>query len=109
MYGIKVELRDLRLSNVASLLSNYIINELDYLTAKTVTKGRVNESDMARPTHASAAASGFYKGATRREALDTCSAKIQSKLGLKGGGLGNPSEIRNQPVTRWLYQELQKK
>ena len=62
---------------------------------------------MTRPTHAWAAASGFYKGATRREALDTCSAKIQSKLGPKGGGLGNPCEIRNQPMTRWFYQELQ--
>ena len=73
IYGIKVELRDVRLSNVASLLSAYINNGLDYLTvtAKTITKGRVNESEMAKPTHAWAAASGFYKGATKREALDT--------------------------------------
>ena len=62
---------------------------------------------MTRPTHAWAAACGFYKGATKREALDTCSAKIQSKLGLTGGGIGNPSEIRHQPITRWLYQTLQ--
>ena len=71
IYRIKVEPRDVRLSNLASPLSTYIINGLDYLTAKTGTKGRVNESDMTRPTHAWAALSGFYKGATKREALDT--------------------------------------
>ena len=97
----------MRLSNVASLLSTHITNGLDYLTTKTVAKGRVTESEMTRPTHALAAASGFYKGATRREALDTCSAKIQSKLGLTGGGLGKTSEIRHQPITRWLYKTLQ--
>ena len=86
IYGIKIELRDVRLSNVASLLSTYITNGLDYLTTKTGAKGRVTESEMTRPTHALAAASGFYKGATRREALDTCSAKIKSKLGLTEGG-----------------------
>ena len=26
---------------------------------------------------------------------------------LTGGGLGNPSEIRHQPITRWLYKTLQ--
>ena len=81
IYGIKIELRDVRLPNVASLLSTYITNGLDYLTTKTGAKGRVTESEMTRPTHAWAAASGFYKGATKREALDTCSAKIQSKHG----------------------------
>ena len=70
----------MRLSNVASLLSTYIINGLDYLKANTGTKGGVNESDMTRLTHAWVAASGFYRGATRRETLETCSAKIQSKL-----------------------------
>ena len=60
-YGIEAELRDVRLSNVAALLSTYNINGLDSLTAKTGTKGRVNESDMTKPTHAWAAASGFYK------------------------------------------------
>ena len=103
IYGIKIELRDVRLSNVAaSLRSTYIINGLDYLTARTGTKGRVNKSDMTKRTHAWAAASGFYRGVTRREALNTCSAKIQSKLGLKGGGLGNPCEIRNQSMSRWF-------
>ena len=58
-------------------------------------------------TQAWAAASGLYKGATRREALDTCGAKIQSELGLKGGGLGNPNELRNQPMSRWFDRELQ--
>ena len=62
---------------------------------------------MTRPTHAWAAASGFYKGATKREALDTCSARIHSKLGLTEAGLENPSEVRNHPMTRWFYQELQ--
>ena len=107
IYGIKIELRDVRLANVASLLSTYITNGLSYLTTKTGAKGRVTEDEMTRPTHAWAAACGFYKGATKREALDTCSAKIQSKLGLTGGGIGNPSEIRHQPITRWLYQTLQ--
>ena len=77
------------------------------MTAKTRNKGRVNESEMTRPTHAWAVASGFYKGATKREALDTCSARIHSKLGLAEEGLEDPREMRNHPMTRWLYQELQ--
>ena len=38
IYGIKVELRDVRLSNVASLLSTYIINGIDYLRQKQERK-----------------------------------------------------------------------
>ena len=109
MYGITVELCDLRLSNVASLLATYEKAEdlRDIATASLRRRGRVGPVRGRDLTPGAK----VHPAESWKSAFEFFNQTAQNSLGevlVTARGIRGPSTEAREPVYRWLYAALRK-